>query len=92
MIKWLLIALFLASVLYVHFRGRARLRLSRQVALGHRGIAATQSEKHRHVGRRKPVLGQRLIDLPHQQAPGEVDHVSGRAGADELEFHSLLSN
>lgn len=31
MIKWLLIALFLVSVLYVHFRGRARLRLSRQV-------------------------------------------------------------
>ena len=31
MIKWLIIALFIASALYVHFRGKVRHRLSRQL-------------------------------------------------------------
>lgn len=31
MLKWLIIALFIASALYIHYRGRVRHRLSRQL-------------------------------------------------------------
>ncbi len=39
MIKWIIVALYLGSILYVHFRGKVRLRFWRQM-LDHSAVVA----------------------------------------------------